>query len=71
MARQSGEAAQKYGLMKTARTVSAFKCEVEGDEEFESLPSIAPGCELDFQAESESVEAVRQATDVASLPQRD
>jgi hypothetical protein len=42
MARKSGEAAQKYGLMKTTRRVSAFKCEVEGDEEFESLLSIAP-----------------------------
>jgi len=35
---------RRTGLMRTTPEGVAFKCEVEGDEEFETLQSNAPGC---------------------------
>jgi len=39
----SAEAAQKWFDENDPEGV-AFKCEVEGEENFEPLPSLAPGC---------------------------
>jgi hypothetical protein len=39
----SAEAAQKWFDENDPEGV-AFKCEVEGEEKFEPMPSLAPGC---------------------------